>query len=378
MVDYVMFTTDNTAHGYDRDDKTQDTEIRQFTEKLRALFDRINKTLNKDSGRVTEDEARNLRKQLEELYQQVIIDYTRAVVKEDKVTIQFLKLFYANLNVLVDAANIPSRLDINKYYDALLRPYKAILEKATGSGTKRALKDLSVILASGVVGAGGGALVALFSIKYLSTFGIPQGPFYYLFAGTFGVQGSIAGYEILVKNSHKIPPLELVKQTLEVIESDAFIRRFSNKDTIVRQVEKYIYRKTEEALKNVNNYNIKKPTSENKMDVANSQFQNAIAVDVLKEIVNRYDRNRSSYKFFLSHTPATLDRLKECYADETVTSVTRAKVQSCFDDPRHLFNNPPSDRDGLTNRGRLICDLSDAFKKHEVDEEKMIVRTLRK
>lgn len=102
------------------------------------------------------------------------------------------------------------------------------------------------------------------------------------------------------------------------------------------------------------------------------QFQDAIDVDVLKKIVEEYDRNRSSYKLF-SHTPETLDRLKKLYADPTIKSVARGKVQSCLDDPHHLFNHPQR-RIGLTNRERLICALADAFKKQLNDEEKMTVK----
>ena len=43
--------------------------------------------------------------------------------------------------------------------------------------------------------------------------------------------------------------------------------------------------------------------------------------------------------------------------------VSKAEVRSCLDDPDNLFDATPSfaARNRLTNRGRLICELSDAF-----------------
>lgn len=89
-----------------------------------------------------------------------------------------------------------------------------------------------------------------------------------------------------------------------------------------------------------------------------------INITVLKEIVNRYEMNRHSYSYF-SHTPATLDKLKQLYIkNPTATSVTKADVQACFmGKSLSLFDYRPmpKQRARLTNRERLACELADAF-----------------
>ena len=52
--------------------------------------------------------------------------------------------------------------------------------------------------------------------------------------------------------------------------------------------------------------------------------------------------------------------LKDLYLQETVS---KAEVRACLNDPSNVFDTTPSfnARGHLTNRGHLICELSDAF-----------------
>lgn len=85
--------------------------------------------------------------------------------------------------------------------------------------------------------------------------------------------------------------------------------------------------------------------------------QGHIATKKIEEIVEKYEKKK--YNFF-SHTPGILRNLKQLFGPETVS---KAEVRACLNDPNNIFDATPSfnARGDLTNRGNLICELSDAF-----------------
>lgn len=105
-----------------------------------------------------------------------------------------------------------------------------------------------------------------------------------------------------------------------------------------------------------------------KMLQGSHEIQKQIKIQELKDILKKYEAKK--YKFF-SHVPELLRNLNQLFDGRAF--VTKAEVRSCLADPNHLFDSTPlySKRDHLTNRGKLICELADAFNQQAISTLEM-------
>lgn len=323
----------------------------------------------------------------------------------------FDEYYKINVGLNVEAAEMSKS---HKIFRAL---YMAVGIGAGVAGVGAAIFYLSILslilhapAMSATVGTAGTASQASSSATAASNIVNAVLPHQALYFSTLGVGGAVIGGAATgLYDSRKHPLVKLDEKFHALICSDIFLKFFVNDEAVSKSVKEYIkqyeasmsgkkekkntvlqktmsnvfgklYRQTDAVLrvtstdqpseKEVKEYlkqfsgepEDQKQNSvsfERKMDdIQKKPDQNEIDVNVLISIVDKYDRNRHSYRYF-SHTPELIDKLKKLYVS---SPIKKWDIKACFNDPKHLFDNPPEQRSQFTNREHLICELGDAFK----------------